>query len=696
MIFRLKISSTNVMLAGLLISATFWYIATNAENKKIHNSTHDRASRIESEIRLSIINAIGAQERMSRRWEAQGGTPKDFWYLDASQLLKYSHGVWALAWSDSKHIVRWVVPHDQSQGVVNQPIKKNPERLKAITEAIQNNKTVISSLMEVKSGLNGFVIYTPIFVKGNYDGIFSSVFIVSDYLNRLESLKGYNVKVQSEGKTYFDNQVGSPTEIEPVEHLIQVNDLKFTIIITPDASTLKAMRESLPWVLLLGGIIVTALGAYLVFIYRVAHSNENEKNDALIALRDANRALIAADKAKSLFIANMSHEIRTPLNGIIGMTGILRNTNLDVKQYQYSKIIHSSAQQLISIVNDVLDFAKIDSGKLDIETVSFDIFEMFKESSQMVKILSEGKKLYFDFNNISNEDSLWVRGDMTRIRQVYLNLINNAYKFTKEGGIQVKITNSQQDLKSVKIRCEVSDTGIGVQPEEVDHLFERFHQADLSTGRKFGGSGLGLSICRDLIHLMGGQIGVESVVGRGSTFWFELVLELSAEQMAQEPAPSTDLRAHFEGMRVLLAEDNIINQKVAQILLENEGIKVSVANNGFEVLKALAIDRYDLILMDCQMPEQDGYQTTRLIRQSNAAWSKIPIVALTAHASLKDKELCLSHGMDGYLSKPMEINSLLSLILKHTHRHQPISSSAKVVLVPDGHSANAAAFKSSS
>jgi signal transduction histidine kinase/CheY-like chemotaxis protein len=481
-----------------------------------------------------------------------------------------------------------------------------------------------------------------------------------------------NAEIQFTDEVMFQYQLSSTKSIELIksgkgrvlmtriihefEKIHAIEEVKFEEIVVRNKHASSRVKQMDASAYIFAFLLVLLC---LWILYRDINKREKLEKELIITQKKAEDAAII----KEQFMANMSHEIRTPLNAIIGFNHRLNKTKLDDEQREYANAVQSSGENLLAIVNDILDFSKIEAGMVRIEEIRFNLSGLLQSVITMFFVQAKEKRVQLNLH-ITNEVPQLIIGDPTRLTQILINLIGNALKFTHEGEVNVMVNAAIIDEQNSTITFQVKDTGIGISEEKIGEIFDRFTQAKSDTSRIFGGTGLGLSIAKKLVELQAGVIAVESIKNRGSVFSFTIPYKI-AEGLEDEIKTKTErikITANNK-LRVLVVEDNLLNQKLAGFMLKDWGFDYDICSNGKLAIEKLKTDSYNLILMDIQMPEMNGYETTEFIRENLKL--TIPVIAMTAHALPGEREKCLSFGMTDYISKPIKELDLRNLITKY-------------------------------
>jgi signal transduction histidine kinase/CheY-like chemotaxis protein len=693
-LFLIKYQKFLVIIIGLILSVitlVIFNLLFNRENIQIKQVIRTQAIVTETKLKNHLQDLTFALERMAKRWEIRQGTPQNEWKSDANAYIENYYSYDSLAWVDPDYYVRWIVPKDRNQALLNLKLDFDKNRKEALTFSQQNRQSYISKTLDLVSGGKGFIIATPLFIGDDFEGFI--VGVIKNYhlfyrLFRQEAIQGYHVFIY-EGLDLIYSTINSPVypSIWQQEIEFHYRGINWRIILIPNQSFIKANQSALPGVILSSGLIISWLLVMAIYLAQKSQVRNRSLNreikkrkiiesnlyHTIQELESKKIEAEVANRAKSEFLAMMTHELRTPMNGIIGMSELLFQAHLTPQERDYLETINYSGNALLTIINDLLDFSKIEAGKLELENCPFNLEQTVKNTINLFSHAAQKKNLKITYYLEPCLPKI-IQGDSLRLRQVMINLLNNAIKFTEKGEVSLSVVrdDNPQDLKPDYCRFKfiVKDTGVGIDELGKQRLFKPFSQGDSSSTRKYGGTGLGLVISRRLVEMMGGEIWLETELNQGSSFFFTILTAIPQNMLEitvnQQTTSETNVTINEENqsnfLKILLVEDNIINQKVALQMLKRLGYNADLASNGLEAIAAIENHRYDVILMDVQMPEMDGIEATRWICDHLSPSEKPRIIAMTANAMESDRQICLDAGMDDYISKPFKLDQLKSIL----------------------------------
>ena len=673
-----KSSKWHHALKGFLVAAlnfvavvVLWYSYQQQQHDQMKDELQLRGEYIEEQIQSIVRENILSLDHLSKRIEFTQGEYFEKWKYDAQLLIKMHPSIQFVEVIDTNMIIRDVFPYDPNQNIVQLDLHTVDYRRDSWLENAADSNLNITSWKKMIQGGEAFLIDAPLYFNRKFQGTVTAGFNFNQELNQLISgLEKFHVELfDDEGTRFFNFPESSEKQAAHFKpylceiSLHEESDKKWQLRISlleeffsPELQLVGKLGISLGFLVsLLVGIIVYYLGRLQYANARIRDVNKNLvrtnyelKNERLVAQR--------ASRSKTDFISTMSHEMRTPLNAILGFLGLLKQEKLSESGQEYLKMMDVSSRSLLSLINDILDIDKIESGKV---VLDHEPFSPTAELLDLVKTFqpefeSKGLELTAHFGRTEGSTVL---GDSGKYLQIFTNLIRNSFKFTDTGKVEVRY-HEQVKNNQVQISVEIEDTGIGIPEDRLDEIFGRFSQLDSGKKRKYEGSGLGLTICKTLTDLMNGDISVESVVDKGSTF--KVVLNLDrADKEIEAKEEKLDQRTSFEGANVLIAEDNVLNQMLLKKILTQKGIDVQVANNGLEAVEKAKSHSFDLVLMDLHMPEMDGIEAASVLMSED--YQK-PIVALTADVTRESMTAAKSVGMKDYITKPIDQNKLLEVL----------------------------------
>ncbi|GEM_PF-4286950 len=673
-----KAPSVLVFAVSCILALFAWRTLIQEHKEDQLELIEQQAQAFSSYIAGDLSASVPALQRIVHRWQARGGTPQIELVEDALHYIDDYQGIQAIEWIDPSYITRWVIPKLGNESDIDRDLGADEEYSDFLDAVRKAMIPTMTNPVELDGGGMGVVFLIPIQVGDRFDGFLKTVFRTQDWLEQalrnsrsLHEFKDYEIAISIDGIKVFETRNFSKTPYKDwqVSKQNTFYNHEFEIFLVPTEhmfnNSERITAEMVALAFLLFGLILSLTVYYLQKASLASREMEktnkilaDESRDRLIAEKQAN----AANEAKTKFLAAMSHEIRTPLNAVLGILQLLENRALPEDVTKKLKTAQHSGVFLLALVNQVLDFARIEAGAVEIEEEDFTVGSLVADLHSLFSVQSETKKLSFEYK-INGPDALWMTACYGHIKQILFNLIGNAIKFTQEGAVRIDVDIEEGSLNTYHLIFNISDTGPGISEEEQELIFEAFKQSE--TGRTSSmGTGLGLSISRNLVEMMGGYLTVSSEVGKGTTFTLKIGARLAKEQLLaglsdQDESPVTSLR-------ILVAEDNNINQMIIREMLQGDGHSVKLVENGAEAVEEIRQNRqdYDLIFMDIQMPVMTGVEAAGAIRMLVPDKDVLPIYALTANAFESQVEEYKSVGMHGALTKPIDRPVLRETLLE--------------------------------
>ncbi|MHA7841748.1 MAG: ATP-binding protein [Winogradskyella sp.] len=635
----------------------------------------DNSGELLSQKFLSIIKSdIQSLENLKYRFEITNGDYFNYWEYDAELILQQNASFKFIEWIDNLMIVRKINPTKGNEAAIGLDISKIDYRRDEWIKHSLDGSTNITPWSKMTQGGYAFLVDVPVYFDGEFKGTITAGMDFKENLDAFaENLSDYSIEIRDENNSVFYTQNQSQKKVSSKDfiytNILKIDSLdnqNWSIKVTPASASFLSDKSTSINHMHIFGLVLSTLMSLLIYFYLRA------KSESLRAIR-ANKKLVItnkklskqrnraekASKAKTEFLSNMSHEIRTPLNGILGLIQLMKNSNKPDNYDYYIDLMDQSSKNLLALVNDVLEIDKIESGEASLNEVVFKPSKAIEILVNQFKDDFEAKNLYISLKLNSNSN-FSVIGDEGKLNQVIINLLKNALKFTTSGGATVIYEEALKN-DSANISIKVSDTGIGIPKNTLSKIFRRFTQVDQGIKKKHEGSGLGLAICENLIELMGGKISVESQPNEGSTFQVNIPFKLSDKQ-SQKITNSNISHLNLNELKVLVVDDNNINVLVLTKLLENLGVKSDHTNDGISAVKMAKNKKYQLVFMDIHMPQMDGYEATRLIKENN---HEVVIIGLSADVTKQTIDKSIEFGMRDYLAKPLSQKKLHSLLMKY-------------------------------
>lgn len=658
-----------ICLAGISVVLWLWGSFMQDQQRDLKQEVDLTGHFAAVELEHAVRDNIRALENLKGRIENTSGSYFQHWEYDARQILRQNPSFKFIEWIDSNMIIRKVQPLEGNEAAVDLDISQFDFRRDEWLGHTRDSSFNITAWVQMVQGGSAFLVDQPVYYDGAFQGTITAGMDFTNHFDRLlKGLEDYSVKMEDDkGSVFYTHNQPQPDSI-PGRYIFQSQLIldsadaqvwKFTFMPEPELMPSQSTEAYLG--LIAGGMISLLLGVVTYYFQRSRYETTliKQVNQDLLkttmAYDEESKRAAQASRSKSDFLSTMSHEIRTPLNAILGFIDILRNMELAEQQRKYLEMMNLSSKNLLSLVNDILEIDKIESGKIALRK---EVFKPAEELQNLVNLYRPGfeeKQLYLE-DNLPHEKFSKGIGDRTKFNQIFTNLIRNAFKFTHRGGVEIEYSEEKSG-NTLLVKVVVRDTGIGIPPDKLNGIFERFSQVDSSLKRKHEGTGLGLAITSQLLEMMGGSVQVKSTPGEGSAFEVQMALPLVHEDFT--PDNSTGHQKSFEGARVLIAEDNAMNITILQQILKQLKVKSDVAENGVEAVEMGLENSYDLVFMDVHMPEMDGFEATRQLREHK---SGLAIIGLSANVTREALQEAQEAGMQDYMTKPFSRKRLIEIL----------------------------------